>query len=331
MIKASDYFVSVIVPVLDEADVIPGFLTELHGLLDGHYRHYELVAVQVTPSLETKRIIKSYLQQLPGMRYIGLSKDGTLETGIAAGLDTAIGDVVVILRPDGDPVEMLPKFVEEARKTNGIAFGISKTGIPEGFFGSFGRSVFLRIANWSFDFDLPPRNATHYMAMSRQTLNAILSIKDKTKYMRMFGALVGSAQSSIAYTPVWKGNKRYDRGLGESINLGVNIIVMNSTKPLRFASWLGVLTALLNLLVVVYVLLVNLFKPEVAPGWTTMSLQNSAMFFAFSVILAIMAEYMAHFYQELKDRPVYHVAEETAGPSQLVNKNFHNVVSDSNE
>ena len=40
--------------------------------------------------------------------------------------------------------------------------------------------------------------------------------------------------------------------------------------------------------------LIALLKPDVAPGWVTLSLQQSGMFFLLSAILFVLTEYMIH-------------------------------------
>jgi len=83
-----------------------------------------------------------------------------------------------------------------------------------------------------------------------------------------------------------------------------------------FSQGLAVITPLLwllfviNLLYVVYVIAVNLFKQRVAEGWTTISLQHAVMFAFLFAILSVLCEYVGRLLTETRDRPLYFVAEE---------------------
>jgi hypothetical protein len=70
---------------------------------------------------------------------------------------------------------------------------------------------------------------------------------------------------------------------------------------------LGILAGSLNLCYVLYVLAIYFFKKEVAPGWVTLSLQSSAMFFFVFLILVSLSEYVVQILAESQDNPLYHV------------------------
>ena len=80
--------------------------------------------------------------------------------------------------------------------------------------------------------------------------------------------------------------------------------------PLRLANLFCALGALAAVLSSVYVIVVYLFKDDVMPGWTTVSLLLSAMFFLFSIVLWLLSEYMVMLLDDGARRPQYEIAEE---------------------
>lgn len=74
----------------------------------------------------------------------------------------------------------------------------------------------------------------------------------------------------------------------------MRLVVANSMMPIRLVSLATLLGALLNLAYSAYVVLIAIVKRDVAPGWVTLSLQQSGMFFLFSMILFVLTEYMIH-------------------------------------
>ncbi len=81
-------------------------------------------------------------------------------------------------------------------------------------------------------------------------------------------------------------------GLGHSWSKGIGMLLSVSTMPLRGASYAALLGGTLSILYSLYVFSVYLFKPDVAAGWTTISMQLAAMMFIFSLVLLFISEYI---------------------------------------
>ena len=81
----------------------------------------------------------------------------------------------------------------------------------------------------------------------------------------------------------------------------------------------------MNLIYVVFVFLVNVFKRQVAEGWTSLSVQMSGMFFFVFLNLVIISEYIAHIMQETQDRPLYNVLDDRSSTVRLVDPDRRNV------
>lgn len=79
---------------------------------------------------------------------------------------------------------------------------------------------------------------------------------------------------------------------------------------MRLVTTLSLFGALVNLFYSTYVIAVALLKPDVAPGWVTLSLQQSGMFFLISLVLLILGEYILHTASLSNEGPRYHVAQE---------------------
>jgi hypothetical protein len=55
-----------------------------------------------------------------------------------------------------------------------------------------------------------------------------------------------------------------------------------------------------------------IFKEEVSPGWVTLSLQQSGMFFLLSLVLLVLGEYVLHMAKLAANAPSYYVTDEFA-------------------
>ncbi|MFN6943712.1 MAG: glycosyltransferase [Cytophagaceae bacterium] len=328
MAKKSNHYISVVVPLYNDSDIIEDYIQEVNKIIQDNYIHYEIILVDNGSTDNTRIVINSLLKTYPCIKYTRLSRYFGTEIAISAGLDGAIGDFIIINRPDSDPVELIPVFVDKLINSNGIVFGLEQNKVADTFFYKLGRKFFYKTTSWFFNFDLPPANTTLFCGLSRQALNAILSIKDKTKYLRIFGAFIGFNMDLVPYCGINRRKLQREKGFWESVRNAVDIYVMNTSKPLRYASYLGLFASVINLLYIGYIFIINLIKNNVAEGWTTLSLQNSVMFFILFIILSVISEYMDRVLMETKERPSYYIAEEKTSSVMVLEEQRRNIISE---
>jgi hypothetical protein len=111
--------------------------------------------------------------------------------------------------------------------------------------------------------------------------------------------------------------------------VAVGIVVSNSTHPLRVVTWLGLVASGLNMIYMLYVVAIYLFKHSVAEGWATLSLQISGMFFCLFLFMSVLCEYIGRIVSEVRTRPLYHMLEERNSSVVIAHEERRNVASES--
>jgi hypothetical protein len=229
--------------------------------------------------------------------------------------------------PNSDPPALIPEFVDRARRGTGVVFGVRRSRPGESLMTRLGAGVWYWYSRRFLELNLP-RNSSQFRTLSRQAVNAVVRIRDKYRYLRVLSADVGFVATGISYDPITRNPRKPQRGFWERIGVSVDIVVANSRHPLRLVTALGVIASVLNLLYVGYVVAIYLFRGHVAEGWTTLSLQNAAMFFFVFLILTVMSEYIGHILIESRERPLYYVAGER-NSSGIADRNRRNIVTES--
>ncbi len=102
----------------------------------------------------------------------------------------------------------------------------------------------------------------------------------------------------------------HTKRLGESIDRGMRLLVSTTRAPMRLVTSLSLFGAVANLVYSVYVVVVGFLKTDVAPGWISLSLQQSGMFFLISLVLLVLGEYILHMVSLSNEGPLYHVGQE---------------------
>lgn len=318
-----DTFVSVVVPIRDDNDILEPFLSELASVLRENYRHSEIVLVDDGSEDDLSVALPLLLARFDGVRVIRLSRAFGEEVAIAAGLDVVIGDYVVVMRANEDPPALVADLVSLVRAGADIVYGVRLHRDDEPRWYRFGARLFYWYLHRVVRLRLPA-NTTQFRCMSRQVVNVVTQIRDRHRYLRLLLTDLGFRQRAFQYQPMHR-RGRIVRHAGDAINLALALVADNSIHPLRLVSWMGVAAAFANLLYAVYVIVIWVSKEDVAAGWVTLSLQSALQFFLVALILTTLCEYVGRIFSRLRAEPGYHVLAEQQS-AVLLREDRRNVV-----
>jgi glycosyltransferase involved in cell wall biosynthesis len=302
----SDAIVSVVAYLGDDAGVVRDCVAGTVGVLARHFAHFELVLVDDHSTDGTPAVVEELLGRYPGLRCIRLARQSGEEVAVTAGLEAAVGDFVVVMRARRDPPEEIPEMVRLAAKHGGTVLGTTTAPPRRGLLFRCFRALFYAALNVLTRARVPP-DSTGFCALSRPAVNTIARTRSKRRHLRVLACTAGYPVTCHRYRPRPAGSDRDPRTLREAFREALALVVANSKTPMRLVSSLGILAGSFNLFYVLYVIGIYLFKKEVAPGWVTLSLQISAMFFFVFLILVSLSEYVVQILEESQDNPLYHV------------------------
>lgn len=329
MTIASDIFVSAVAPLQDDADILREFVEEVGAVLDANYANYELVLIDDGSRDRTSEIVTDLLKSRKCVRYVRLSRRFGIEVAITAGLDTVIGDYVVVLHPDMDPPSLIPDMVVRARRCGGVVFGVPNARPGEPAWSRLGRRLFHGVSSGLLGFSLP-KSASQFQALSRNAVNAVTRMRDKNRHLRLLSLNVGHATEVCPYDAIRRRAATRQRGVFEAFALAVRLAVSNSTRPLRILAVGGVLASAANLLWAIWRAASGSgMDAEPMQELRMMSVQTAVMSFALFLLLAALSEYIERILDESRDRPLYHVVEERNSNVVVVDADRRNVVTES--
>lgn len=320
----NDVFVSVVATVHNPGSLLEPFVAETLRVLAATAPHRELILVDDGSTAVSSAEWDGLVARHDHLRVLHLSREFGEEQAIAAGLDSAIGDYVVTMSPGADPPALIPALVQRARDGADVVLGVRQSRRGDPLWLRVGAGLFYWYARRVMRLELPA-NATHFRCLSRQALNALNKLRENGSRLRVFSSYIGYASAAFPYDPVGQTRRSRSRTPGEALSLALGMVLDNSAHPLRLASALGVLAALLNLAYAVYVLVVYAMRDDVAPGWATMSLTNAAQFFFLSLILAVLCEYVGRLPKRFGSDPGYYVKDERSS-AVLLREDRPNVV-----
>jgi polyisoprenyl-phosphate glycosyltransferase len=327
MVKA-DILVSVAAVIQNQAAIIPQFVADVVAILEQHYTNFEILLVDNGSFDETEKVVRQLLTRVACVRFIRLTRTTDYEIAVMAGLDAAIGDYVVTMDADLDPPSEVPAMVEKCRSGSELVLGVDKKPPRPGLLYPVLRKVFHYVSRRLVRLE-PVVETTGYRAMSRQGVNALVKVRMRRRYFPVLIADVGLTPAVHTYQRISRSGAKPEVSLIRSIRVGLSVMVHNSIQPLRIASVLGLCGSFLSLLYSLYVVVIYLFKPDVMPGWTTLSLVMSGLFCLSFLMMALMGEYLGRVLEESTDRPLYHVRDELSSAVMLAEVNRKNVTNQS--
>lgn len=307
------------------ADLLDDCVDRVCSLLAARYTNYEVLLVDNHSDDDTLERAEALLSRYHCVRLLGLSRRMGAEIATMAGLESAIGDFVVSMEPDRDPIDQIPPMLEMVRQGQDIVIGVSDRVRHRSAVYRLLNGVYFSLARRLLHVELVPGSTT-FCALSRQAVNAMTRIRRRKRLFVLVASETGYPQVTYRYQQLPSASRR-DRGLLASIRRGISILINNSNVPLRFVSAAGLLGSLLCLLYSVYIFVINLVKETVMEGWTTLSLQMSGLFLLVFLMLALIGEYMARVLDESMERPLYHLRGEKASSVMISDATRRNVLN----
>lgn len=300
---------SIIVPCFNEEESIPYFYDEVKKVTKNMDIKLELIFVDDGSRDKTLEVIKSKTDDKE-VKYISFSRNFGKEAAMYAGLSMASGDYVTIMDVDlQDPPSLLPEMVRLIEE-EGYDCVATKSTSRNGY--SFLRKTFTK---WFYDIigkmsktEMVP-GARDYRLMTRQMVEAVLSMKEYNRYSKGLFSFVGfktkwiefENKERVAGTTKWNFWKLFSYALDG--------IVGFSTAPLTIAAFIGVLFCLIAFIMIVVIIVKTLAFGNPTSGWPSLA----CIIFMVSGIqllcLGVIGEYLAKMYLEVKQRPIYIIKE----------------------
>jgi glycosyltransferase involved in cell wall biosynthesis len=307
-------FLSLVVVLRNRAPELESLLRETAAAVRELVSDYELVVVDNgsddSSVAELKRLADA--QGLPNLQVYALTKEVDPDTAAWAGLENALGDFIAVIDPIMDDVNFLPTMIEHSVSGADAVFAANQQKPPQRLVYRLAFAVF----NWlykSFNGIHLAKDVPKCRILSRRVVNFILQHSVPASAYRHLPATSGFARVNLSYSTRPKSVAK--AGLAANIDRGVRSLISTTRAPMRLATTLSLFGAFANALYSVYVVAVGLFKADVAPGWVTLSLQQSGMFLLVSLVLFVMSEYTLHIARQSSEGPPYHVAREFTSAS----------------
>lgn len=309
--KRADKTLSIVIPVYNEAEIIPALLVRLSHVCRQLGMHTELLFVDDGSSDNSISLLLLGRRKYPAIRVLQLSRNFGKEAAVTAGLRHARGDAVVLLDADlQDPPELIPDMVAEWRKGADVVLMKRRSRTGEGWFKRMTASIFYRLLNRISDAPIPV-DTGDFRLMSRRTVDALNELPERNRYLKGMFAWVGMPTVTLLFDRDPRAAGKTKWNYLKLLNLAMEGITSFSTRPLRIALILGLVTAGVGGLFGAWQVLKVLMFGVSTPGYASMIAIITFLSGVQLLCLGLLGEYVGRIYMESKQRPVFILAEDS--------------------
>lgn len=301
--------ISAVIACYRDAQAIPIMYQRLTAVFDQIGADGQIIFVNDGSPDDTREVLADLAERDRRVVAITHTRPFGSQSAFTSGMRLATGDAVVLMDGDlQDPPEMIPDLVEKWREGFDVVYGdrVDREGRR---FMRLAYKAFYRVFRRTSYVEMPV-DAGDFGLMDRRAVDVLNQLPEKQRFMRGLRAWVGMKQTGVPY-------HRPERAFGVSTNnLAKNLgwarraIISFSYAPLDLIMVLAFLTVGASFLAAVIQIVLRLAFPDAAPkGVTTLIVVVLFLGGIQLLCLAIIGSYLAHMYEEVKNRPAYIVDE----------------------
>ena len=307
---------SVIVPCYNEQENIWDFYFELmktEPFFKEHDVDFEIIYINDGSVDKTAGVVKDLRTEDERVKLVSFSRNFGKEAAMYAGLEKAAGDYVAVMDCDlQDPPALLPemyKAVTEEGYDSVATRRVNRKGEPP--IRSFFARMFYKLINKMSKTEIVD-GARDYRLMTRQFVDAVLSVKEYNRFSKGIFGWVGFKNKWIEFENVERRKGETKWSFWKLFAYALDGIVAFSTVPLAVASFMGMLLCFVAVFFIIFIVVrqCTVGDPHKLVGWASTA---CIILFASGVQLlcvGILGQYLSKTYLEVKKRPLYIVKEE---------------------
>ena len=305
-----DLVLSVVVIVRNQERRVAERIETLAEAIRDLAPEHEIVVVDNASSEATVTVLEGLSHRLANLQVYCLSNLVSRDGAAAAGLEQSIGDLVVVVESLDWDFSAIPKMVDRAFENYDIVFAAAEPASASTA-GSLRYRVlsglFVRLYRRLTGIDLRAE-VPRFRLFNRRVASFVMQHGAPDLVYQVVPRMAGFRRSYVACaTPA----PDHDApGLLGGIDRAIALTVATSVLPIRIISLTCLSAAMLSVVYSLYVVVIYLTKEDVAPGWTTISLQLSVIFFLLSMSLGVLSEYIVYITNLTAKPPRYHIARE---------------------
>jgi len=303
---------SVVVPMYNEADVLPLFFAESRRSFDDLGVSYEVVCVDDGSSDETAALVQQQIPHWPEVRLVRLLRNCGHQAALTAGYERARGELVVTMDADlQDPPAVVADMLRAASAaTVDVVYGVRNDRASDSLFKRRTAAIYYKMMRRVAG-DQVPADVGDFRLVSRRVIDALERVPEYNRVYRLIIPWYGFPSAEVTYSRSARAAGSTKYSVAKMMALAVDSVTTFSAAPLRVATWSGAFGVALCLAAML-VSVVAWITDNTVPGWTSIVATVGLIGAIQLICIGLLGEYMARLFIGTQGRPTYIVGYDSA-------------------
>jgi polyisoprenyl-phosphate glycosyltransferase len=243
-------------------------------------------------------------EQYPQIVFVNLSRNFGQHSALMAGFARARGDIVISLDDDGQtPANECFKLIDKVTEGYDIVYA-EYPQRKQNAFRNLG-SRFNAACNHFFFGQPRDLKANSYFACQRFVVESALQYPNPFPFITglLFQSVSTYCNVPVRHRPRLRGHSGYT--LKKLISLWTNGVTAFSIKPLRFANYLGWITAVAGFIFAIVTVVRKIVNPAIEAGWSSTIAVMLVLGGVLIALIGIVGEYIGRIYLSINRCPQY--------------------------
>jgi glycosyltransferase involved in cell wall biosynthesis len=296
---------SVIVPLLNEQEVLPLLHQRLMAVLQGLEGGFEVVYVDDGSTDASPVLLRALAQQHPEISLIRFSRNFGKEQAMSAGLQLARGAAVIIVDADlQHPPELIPQMLQAWGNGADVVNMKRRSRADETWLKRHAAGLFYRLIN-SLSETPVLADVGDFRLLSRRAVDALNQLPERGRFMKGLFSWIGFAQVTLDYDVAERAAGQTKWKLRQLWRFAAEGITAFSIAPLKLASKVGLLSALIAFAMGLYFLVRTLLFGDPVAGFPTLIVAVLMLGGLQLIAIGVLGEYLGRLWLESKRRPLF--------------------------
>jgi len=295
--------VSAIIACYKDEPAIPIMYARLTEVFTKLGIDYEIIFVNDCSPDASADVIQAISAKDPHVVGISHSRNFGSQMAFRSGMELCTKDSVVLLDGDlQDPPELIEHFYREWEQGWDVVYGRRVRREMSWFWGQMYKAFYRIFAAFSY---VPmPHDAGDFSLMDRRVVGWLLNCPERDLFVRGLRAYVGFRQTGVDYVRPERMFGRSTNSLLKNIGWAKKGIFSFSDTPLTMLTAAGVVLLMLSVLAATIMVVLKVFRPDIAPRGATTMLVTTLFFGSLNLFaVGLVGEYVAKIMAEVKGRP----------------------------
>ncbi len=299
--------VSLVIPAYNEQDNIQPLYQQVRENLDPIERvDFEFIFANDGSTDQTYQEIKSLQEKDGRVKLVNLYRNFGHEIAMTAGMDYSNGDCVIFMDADlQHPPSMLPEMISLWLEGNDIILTRRVDNQDRSVFKVLTSKLFYKVLNLLSDTHIPS-NFPDFRLIDKKFIDILKRMDERDRMFRGMLNWIGVSNCPVLEFIAQQrhaGQSKYS--LGKLFELAMNGVVQFSVKPLKMATFLGMIAICLAFFMAVYTAVEHYVINAPKTGYSTIVILILFMGSMQLIVLGIIGEYIGRIHLEVKKRPLY--------------------------